>query len=126
MFFESDLSDDYTVQTNQEAIETILRHLLENAVQYTDQGAITLSVSEYGDMVRTSVTDTGKGILPQHRNHIFDAFREIGDNMKLNGLGLPICQAIVKLLGGNIWLDTDYTEGSRFVFDIPTGKHQAP
>ena len=36
-------------------------------------------------------------------------------------LGLPICKAIVKLLGGKIWLDTEYHEGSRFVFSIPKG-----
>lgn len=119
MFYESELSDDYVVQTNYEAVEAILRHLLENAIQYTDQGVITLSCSEYGDMVRTSVTDTGLGISPERRDHVFDTFRELGDNMKLNGLGLPICKAIVKLLGGKIWLDTDYHEGTRFIFEIP-------
>ena len=119
MFFESDLSDDYAVQTNHEAMEALLKHLLTNAVQYTDQGVITLSCTEYGDMVRTSVTDTGKGIPPEIRDHVFDTFREMGENVKLNGLGLTICKSIVRLLGGKIWLDTSYTEGTRFVFDIP-------
>jgi len=119
MFFESELSDDYAVETNYEAIEALLRHLLDNAIQYTDQGVITLSVTEYGDMVRTSVTDTGRGIPPERREHVFDTFRELGENVKLNGLGMPICKAIVKLLGGKIWLDPDYTEGSRFIFDVP-------
>lgn len=119
MFFESELSDDYAVETNYEAIEALLRHLLDNAIQYTDQGVITLSVTEYGDMVRTSVTDTGRGIPPERREHVFDTFRELGENVKLNGLGMPICKAIVKLLGGKIWLDPDYTEGSRFIFDLP-------
>ena len=119
MFYETELSDDYTVQTNHEAVETLLRHLLENAIQYTDQGVITLSCSEYGDMVRSSVTDTGLGISPERRDLVFDTFHELGDNMKLNGLGLPICKAIVKLLGGKIWLDTDYHEGTRFIFELP-------
>ena len=119
MFFESELSDDYAVETNYEAIEALLRHLLDNAIQYTDQGVITLSITEYGDMVRTSVTDTGRGIPPERREHVFDTFRELGENVKLNGLGMPICKAIVKLLGGKIWLDPDYTEGSRFIFDLP-------
>ena len=43
----------------------------------------------------------------------------MGDRRKLQGLGLTICQAIVKLLGGKIWLDESYTEGTRFIFDIP-------
>ena len=119
MFFESELSDDFAVQTNHEAVEALLRHLLENAIQYTDQGVITVACSEYGDMVRTSVTDTGHGIPSEQREHVFDTFREMGDNMKLNGLGLTICQAIVKLLGGRIWLDNEYTEGSRFIFELP-------
>ena len=119
MFFESELSDDLAIETNHEAIEALLRHLLENAMQYTDKGVITLACKEYGDMVRTSVTDTGVGIPPEQVDHVFDTFREMGNNVKLRGLGLPICKAIVKLLGGSIWLDTEYHEGTRFVFDIP-------
>jgi signal transduction histidine kinase len=122
MFFESDLPDDYAVQTNQEAMEALLKHLLENAVKYTDKGVITLAVTEYEDCVRTSVTDTGRGIAPERREHVFETFRELGDNQKLQGLGLSICQAIVKLLGGKIWLDESYTDGTRFVYDIPIRK----
>ena len=118
-FFESELPDDLAVATNHEAIEALLRHLLDNAVKFTDQGVITVACSEYGDMVRISVADTGKGIPPEQRDHVFDTYREFGDNVKLRGLGLPICKAIVKLLGGEIWLDTEYHEGSRFVFSIP-------
>jgi signal transduction histidine kinase len=119
IFFESELSDNYAVATNHEAIEALLRHLLENAVQYTDQGVITVACSEYSDKVRISVTDTGHGIPTEQREHVFDTFRELGDNVKLRGLGLPICKAIVKLLGGEIWLDADYHEGSRFIFELP-------
>ena len=119
IFFESELSDDFAVQTNHEAVEALLRHLLENAVQHTDKGVITVACSEYGNMVRTSVTDTGHGIPSEQREHVFDTFHEMGDNVKLNGLGLTICQSIVKLLGGRIWLDNDYHEGSRFIFELP-------
>ena len=120
MFFESDLSDDFAVQTNQEAMEALLKHLLENAIQYTDQGVITLACTEYDDKIRISVTDSGKGIPEERRDHVFDTFREMGENVKLVGLGLTICQAIVKLLGGRIWLDKNHTEGSRFIFEIPS------
>ena len=122
MFFESDLADDFVVETNQEALETLLRHLLENAVQYTEKGVVTVACTEYGGMVRISVTDTGKGIPPERREHIFDTFREMGDNVKLVGLGLSVCKVIVKLLGGDIWYDPDYHEGTRFIFEIPIKK----
>lgn len=120
-FFESELPDDLAVATNYEAIKALLQHLLDNAVKFTDQGVITVACSEYGDMVRISVTDTGRGVPPEQTEHVFDTFRELGDNVKLRGLGLAICKAIVKLLGGEIWLDTDYHEGTRFVFSIPKG-----
>ena len=119
MYFESDLPDDFAMQTNHEAIEALLKHLLDNAIQYTDKGVVTLAVTEYGDNIRISVTDTGRGISDDRKDNIFDAFYELGPNMRLNGLGLPICQAIVKLLGGKIWLDSEYTEGSRFIFELP-------
>ena len=119
IYFETDLPEKYEIQTNLEAFEALLRHLIENAIQYTDEGVITVACSEYEDKVRTSVTDTGRGIPKERYEHVFDTFREMGDNQKLQGLGLSICQAIVKLLGGKIWLDEKYVNGSRFIFELP-------
>ncbi len=119
IYYETELSDDYAVQTNEEGVTTLLRHLLENAIQYTDHGVITVACEDFEDRVRTSVTDTGKGIPPERRPHVFDTFREMGENQKLQGLGLSICKSITKLLGGKIWLDESYTQGSRFVFELP-------
>ena len=119
MYYETELSESYEVRTNQEAVEALLKHLIENAIQYTDHGVITVACSEYEDKVRTSVTDTGRGIPPERRAHVFDTFREMGENQKLQGLGLSICKSIVKLLNGRIWLDEEYTDGSRFIFELP-------
>jgi len=119
LYYETDLSDDYVVQTNQEGVTTLLKHLIENAIQYTDHGVITVKCEDYDDRVRTSVTDTGQGIPPERRPHVFDTFREMGENQKLQGLGLSICKSITTLLGGKIWLDESYTQGSRFVFELP-------
>ena len=125
MYYETELPDDYEVKTNMEGAETLLRHLIENAIQYTDQGVITVACSEFEDKVRTSVTDTGKGISPERREHVFETFREMGENQKLQGLGLSICKAVTKLLGGKIWLDEDYHDGSRFIFELPKNLTQA-
>lgn len=119
MFFETELSDDFEIKTNEEAIKTLLNHLIQNAVQYTDEGVITVACTEYENKVRISVTDTGTGIAPENREHVFDTFREIGDNQELRGMGLSICKAAVKLLGGKIWLDESRKEGTRFIFEIP-------
>ena len=119
IFFETELSDDYQVKTNEEGVRALLKHLIENAVQYTEKGVITVALTEYGDHVRTSVTDTGVGIPKELRPHVFDTFREMGTHQKLQGLGLSVCKAIVNLLGGKIWLDENYTNGSRFIFELP-------
>ena len=119
IYCETELPDDYEVPTNLEAMQSLLKHLIGNAVQFTDKGVITVACSEYGENTRVSVTDTGRGIPPERREHVFETFREIGDNQQLQGLGLAICQAIIKLLGGKIWLDDDYTNGSRFIFEVP-------
>ena len=58
-------------------------------------------------------------ISPERRPHVFDTFREMGENQKLQGLGLSICQSVTTLLGGKIWLDESYTQGSKFVFELP-------
>ena len=125
MFFETELPEEFELHTNHEAMDTLLRHLIENAIQYTEKGVITVACSEYGEMLRVSVTDTGKGIPAEHRGNIFNTFREIGDNQKLQGLGLVICQSIVKLLGGKLWLDESYTDGSRFIFELPEKNEKA-
>ena len=119
LYYETELPDNYEVHTNEEAVTTLLRHLIENAIQYTDQGVITVKCEDYDDRVRTSVTDTGQGIPPERRPHVFDTFREMGENQKLQGLGLSICQSVTTLLGGKIWLDESYTQGSKFVFELP-------
>ena len=119
MFFETELAENFVLHTNLEAVETLLRHLIENAVQYTTQGVITVACSEYEERFRVSVTDTGKGIPSEIRDTIFETFYEIGDNQKLRGMGLVICQAIVKLLGGKLWLDESYAEGTRFIVELP-------
>ena len=92
MYFETELPDNYQVMTNMEALEALLKHLIENAIQYTDHGIITVACTEYENKVRVSVTDTGKGISPERREHIFETFREMGENQKLQGLGLSICK----------------------------------
>ena len=119
MYYETEVPDNYELSTNYEAMQALLKHIIGNAVQYTDNGVITVGCTEYGENIRVSVTDTGKGISPERRGHVFDTFREMGDNQKLQGLGLAICQAIIKLLGGKIWLDESYTNGSRFIFEVP-------
>jgi len=116
---ETSLPDGMECMTNLDAMEHLLKHLLENAVQHTDKGSITIGCSEQDDCIQVSVTDTGYGISGNRRGEIA-AFLEDGDaDASSSNMGLAVCKAIVRLLGGTIWLDTDYIAGSRFVFEVP-------
>ena len=117
--YESSLADDFTIQSNFDALEKVLTHLLENAIRHTSQGSVTIAVTLMTDQVLFSVTDTGTGISEEQRSNIFKMFAEQGEKVKYLGMGLSICQAIMKLLGGRIWLDENYKMGACFCFELP-------
>ena len=67
----------------------------------------------------TSVTDTGCGIPLEKQPTIFNRFERVDEKSQGTGIGLSICQFIIDQLGGNIWIDPEYTNGSRFIFTHP-------
>ena len=92
-------------------------------------GSILLDAT-MGDDSRVLDLCQSRGLTPasfyEPRNRVlFETFREMGENQKLQGLGLSICKAIINLLGGQIWLDVKYVEGSRFIFELPN-KQEKP
>ena len=108
-------------------IKQILLNLLNNAVKYTKEGSVSLSVhcvkTDAGKAIVTySVEDTGIGIRKESIPHLFDAFRR-EDNEKNRyiegtGLGLSIVKQLVDLLGGTISVNSVYTKGSTFVVSL--------
>lgn len=66
-----------------------------------------------------SVTDTGCGIPLEKQPTIFNRFERVDEKSQGTGIGLSICQFIIDQLGGNIWIDPEYTNGSRFIFTHP-------
>ena len=108
-------------------IKQILINLLNNAVKYTPEGSVTLSVHcvrTGGHMARVtySVEDTGIGIKKENIPHLFDAFRR--EDTRKNryiegtGLGLSIVKQLVDLLGGTLSVNSVYTKGSTFEVEI--------
>lgn len=73
------------------------------------------------------VADTGVGIPPEYVDHIFEKFRQVGEQQsgrpKGTGLGLPICKEIVEHHGGRIWVESEPSEGSIFSFSLPINKN---
>lgn len=108
------------VMADETKLRQVLINLLGNAIKFTDRGRIVLTLSCVSDKVRFEVSDTGPGIPPEERAAIFEPFQQArrdGDTDG-TGLGLPISQKLVTLMGGKIELDAAEGGGSRFWFDL--------
>jgi signal transduction histidine kinase len=109
------------IRTNFQAASRALALLLNNAVKFTKQGSIELSITldTKARMVVYTVTDTGIGIPPYEAEHIFEEFFQLDPYYEGTGIGLSVARSIALRLGGNICLDTSYQGGARFIFTIP-------
>ena len=117
--FESTLSDDYVVKTNQTMLKRIVGSLVDNAIKNTPQGTVTLKVSTDKDNLTLMVEDTGKGIPAKEAEHIFERFFKLDTFKEGLGLGLPLCRSMAQRLGGTVRLDTTYQKGARFIVTLP-------
>ena len=91
--------------TDEAALTGILRNLLSNGIKYTEKGEVRLSVSEAGDRIEMSVSDTGPGIPPAQQERVFEEFyRMPGTRTRGTGLGLPYARHLAGLLGGELTL----------------------
>ena len=108
-------------------IKQILINLLNNAVKYTSEGSVTLSVrcERQGVnrvLVWYSVEDTGQGVKKENIPYLFNAFRRVDEeknrHIEGTGLGLSIVQQLVELMGGEISVNSVYTKGSKFIVTL--------
>ncbi len=118
-------------------LRQILINLIGNALKFTVEGEVGLkveveSIKEKTATFHFTVSDTGIGIVPEKLNAIFESFsqadssttREFGGT----GLGLTICRRLVELMGGRIWVESEFGVGSQFHFKVDLGiaaKHKA-
>jgi len=104
-------------------LEQVLKNLLSNALKFTNEGGVSLSVSAAGEWIRFDVKDTGIGILPEQYEVIFEAFRQADGttNRKYGGtgLGLSISKDLARLLGGKIEVESESGIGSTFSLILP-------
>jgi len=110
-------------------LKQILMNLLSNALKFTKQGHVRLNVSidkiEQEESIqkyylRFCMEDTGVGIEPDVSKKVFEQFTQADSSTTRQfggtGLGLSICKAYVELMGGNIWIESEKSKGSRFIF----------
>jgi len=123
--YQNNLNDtESLIRTDENILRSILSHLLNNAIKFTEKGEIKLTCKIEHQNAIVSIKDTGIGI-PDNRTHaIFDRFVSADLNLSRNneglGLGLSIAKANVKMLNGSIWVESEYNQGSTFYFSIPT------
>jgi len=113
------------VQGDATQLERVMVNLLDNAVSYTPAGGrIVVAAARKEGQVEVSVTDTGPGVLPDLREHIFERFARVPDvkgRRRGFGLGLYFCRQVVEAHGGRIWVEEGPENvGSRFAFTLPT------
>ena len=118
------------IHTDRLKVKQIIVNLLSNALKFTHEGEITVSVeaSAAGKTASVVVTDTGIGISPEHHESIFDDFRQVDESSSREfggtGLGLAICRRLAHALGGRISLHSGLGKGSTFTLTIPVDAPQ--
>lgn len=117
--FETD-RPSLEIETDTFRLHQVLINILINATKFTKEGSITLRLSQNAKgMAEFSVTDTGCGIPLDKQSSIFGRFERVNEKSQGTGIGLSISHLIINRLGGEIWIDPEYTSGSRFIFTHP-------
>jgi signal transduction histidine kinase len=113
------------VFSDQECIRRILTNLVSNAVKFTDEGSVLISVASISqaDQIVLSVQDTGIGIPAQSLSLIFEPFRQVDQTVTRQysgtGLGLAITDSLVKAIGGTVNVESQIGVGSKFWVQFP-------
>lgn len=101
-------------------IEQVFANLLTNAIRHSPRGGrVDVTIALEGDEAVCKVADQGPGVSPEDRERIFERFVQRGERRGSLGLGLYICQRIVSLHGGRIWVEANPGGGARFAFTLP-------
>ena len=116
--FEVEEMEPVTLCTSRLYAVRALAHLLENAVKFTPQGTIRLLAECTDRSVRFIVEDTGIGIPVSESDNIFGEFVQLDSFADGTGIGLTVARSIARRMGGDLWLDTEYVKGARFVFEL--------
>lgn len=114
---------NHEVVTDRTAIDSILNHLIGNAIKFTNEGSITIDAGIHTERLYVRVKDTGVGISEEFQAHMFEPFRQesVGEGRSFEGtgLGLSIAQRLARLMGGVVQGSSTKGEGSAFTVILP-------
>lgn len=112
------------VEADRDKIGQVITNLISNSVKYSPAGStINVACVNNDNMARVSVKDQGMGISKENQSHLFDRFYRVEseemDNISGFGIGLYICDEIIHMHHGEIWVESELGKGSTFHFTIP-------
>lgn len=124
LFIKSSLpSLSVVVKTDPRMIRDVMNNLINNAIKFTNEGGIFITLELFQYFFQISIKDTGIGIAEESINLVFEEFKQLSEGLgrkfQGSGLGLTICKKYVELLGGNISVKSEISKGSEFIFQIP-------
>jgi signal transduction histidine kinase len=101
-------------------MEQVISNLISNALRYSDQGHVRISIEHQPPVVRCTVADEGRGISRQNLDRVFDRFFQEKNSSKGSGIGLTIAKAWVESHGGKIWAESNGEgKGTKVTFTVP-------
>ncbi len=113
----------YMVKADMERITEVVTNLIDNAIKYTSEGDIDISINGDKTTVTIAIQDSGIGISAQDQKHLFEKFYRVNNSLTHEqpgtGLGLYITRNLVELYGGKIWVESVPGRGSTFTFRLP-------
>jgi PAS domain S-box-containing protein len=117
------MAPEYLVNLDNDHIREIVNNLVDNAIKYTLKGEVSIDVTGDDEHVIFSVKDSGIGIPNEDIPHLFQKFYRV-DNKDTHeiggtGLGLYLCRKLAEMMGGRIWVESKYGEGSTFNVELP-------
>lgn len=116
--FEKQL-DDGMIHTDRNRLQQVVSNFITNALKFTDEGRVSFGCERRGENIYFYVTDTGMGIPEEKLDDIFKRFTKLNNFKTGTGLGLTICQTIVRKLKGEIGVESELGKGSTFWFTMP-------
>jgi PAS domain S-box-containing protein len=115
--------EEVNLYVDEDRIIQVFTNLIGNALKFTEKGSVTISLTEKQDEIECMVSDTGSGIAPEDRPHVFNKFMQFGRvsgaGEKGTGLGLSIAKGLIELHRGRIWIESKFNLGSKFIFTLP-------
>lgn len=125
---ELEADENHIIYSDREMSQTVIRNLLTNAIKFSHPSSkITVSTRKTNDLIQFEIIDAGIGIEKENIPRLLsldDKFTVLGTrDEKGSGLGLILCKEFIEINGGEIWLESEYGQGTTFYFTLPISKN---